>query len=126
VLEGVAFNLSTCVDAFRECGAPVDQVEAIGGGAASDLWLQILADVWGATVHRRSIVEEANSLGAAVTAGVGAGVLADFDVAATLSEVTGEFVPDPERHAAYSARHDVFVDAYRRLEPWFETAKECV
>jgi xylulokinase len=125
VLEGVAFNLATCVDAFRECGAAVDQVDAIGGGAASDIWLQILADVWGATVRRRSVVEEANSLGAAVTAGVGAGVLENFDVAATLSEVTGEFVPDPERHAAYRERHAVFLDAYRRLEPWVETAEVC-
>jgi xylulokinase len=120
VLEGVAFNLATCVGAFRQCGATVDRVDAIGGGAASDAWLQILADVWGATVRRRSIVEEANSLGAAVTAGVGAGVLDGFDVAATLSQVTGEFAPDPARHAAYRERHERFLDAYRRLEPWFD------
>ena len=124
VLEGVAFNLATCVTAFRECGATVDRVDAIGGGAASDVWLQILADVWGANVRRRSIVEEANSLGAAVTAGVGAGVLDGFQVAPTLSEVTGEFQPDPARHAAYLRRHDIFLNAYHRLEPWFDTAQE--
>jgi xylulokinase len=124
VLEGVAFNLATCVGAIRESGATVDRVDAIGGGAASDVWLQILADVWGATVRRRSIVEEANSLGAAVTAGVGAGLLDGFDIAPTLSEVTGEFRPDPARHAAYRQRHAVFLDAYRRLEPWFDTARK--
>ncbi|MCW2898459.1 MAG: xylB [Streptosporangiaceae bacterium] len=124
VLEGVAFNLGTCVGAFRESGAVVDRVDAIGGGAASDVWLQILADVWGATVRRRSIVEEANSLGAAVTAGVGAGVLSGFEVAPTLSEVTGEFRPDPTRHAAYRRRHELFLDAYRRLEPWFDSSEE--
>jgi xylulokinase len=124
VLEGVAFNLGTCVGAFRESGAVVDRVDAIGGGAASDVWLQILADVWGATVRRRTIVEEANSLGAAVTAGVGAGVLGGFDVAPRLSEVTGEFVPDPGRHVAYRRRHEIFLDAYERLEPWFEATGE--
>src|SRR5690606_35824340 len=46
VLEGVAFNLFTCIQAFRESGAVVDRIDAIGGGAASDVWLQILADVW--------------------------------------------------------------------------------
>lgn len=117
VLEGVAFNLATCVSAFRESGAPVDRVDAIGGGAASDVWLQILADVWGATVARRTIVEEANSLGAAVTAGVGAGLLDGFDVASSLTRVTGEFAPVPERHAAYRQQHEVFLDTYRRLEP---------
>jgi xylulokinase len=98
-------------------------VDAIGGGAASDTWLQILADVWGASVRRRSIVEEANSLGAAVTAGVGVGVLPGFEVAPTLSEVTAEFLPDPARHAALRERHEVFLDAYSRLEPWFERTK---
>ncbi|MGI5216075.1 xylulokinase [Plantactinospora sp. CA-290183] len=119
VLEGVAFNLLTCVDAFREHGAAVDRVDAIGGGAASDVWLQILADVWGCPVRRRSIVEEANSLGAAVTAAVGLGLVDDFGVARELSEVTAEFAPDPGRHADYRERHGVFLDAYRRLEPWF-------
>jgi xylulokinase len=120
VLEGVAFNLATCVEAFRSHGAPVDRVDAIGGGAASDTWLQILADVWGATVRRRTVVEEANSLGAAVTAGVGVGLLPDFSTAGSLSEVVAGFEPDPDRHKAYAARLERFTDAYRRLEGWFE------
>lgn len=120
VLEGVAFNLLTCVGAFRENGAQVGRVDAIGGGAASDVWLQILADVWGCPVRRRSIVEEANSLGAAVTAAVGLGLVDSFGVVRGLSEVTAEFTPDLGRHAAYQERHAVFLDAYRRLEPWFE------
>lgn len=122
VLEGVAFNLATCIAAFRESGAPVDRVDAIGGGAASDGWLQIMADVWGCTVRRRTVVEEANSLGAAVTAGVGVGVLPGFSVARDLSEVVAEFSPDAERHAAYGLRHERFLDAYDRLEPWFDGA----
>jgi xylulokinase len=122
VLEGVAFNLGTCVAAFRQAGHPIDRVDAIGGGAASELWLQILADVWGTQVRRRSIVEEANSLGAAVTAAVGIG-LVDFPVARELSEVTATFTPSPDRHAAYQRRHAEFADAYRRLEPWFEEVK---
>ncbi|TDV43104.1 xylulokinase [Actinophytocola oryzae] len=121
VLEGVAFNLATCVTAFREAGIPVDSVDAIGGGAASDLWLRILADVWGATVRRRTIVEEANSLGAAVTTAVAVGLVDDFGVARGLSTVTAEFTPDPGRHTDYRRRHATFADAYRRLEPWFTT-----
>ncbi|MEU6039944.1 xylulokinase [Actinomadura sp. NPDC047616] len=120
VLEGVAFNLHTCVQAFREAGHPVDRVDAIGGGASSDLWLQILADTWGATVRRRRIGEEANSLGAAVTAAVGVGLVPGFEVARDLSEITAEFTPDPARHAEYQRRHASFLDAYQRLESWFE------
>lgn len=120
VLEGVAFNLATCIDAFREQGHAITRVDAIGGGAASDHWLQIMADVWGATVRRRTIVEEANSLGAAVTAGVGVGVLPDFSVARQLSEVVAEFAPDPFAHGLYRRRHQRFLRAYRTLEPWYD------
>jgi xylulokinase len=128
VLEGVAFNLATCLGAFADNGAfgprgtTPERVDAIGGGARSDVWLQILADVWGCTVRRRSIVEEANSLGAAVTAGVGVGAFDGFDVARELSQVTAEFHPDPARSADYERRHAIFLDAYDRLEPWFEQA----
>jgi xylulokinase len=122
VLEGVAFNLATCIGAFREHGQPVDRVDAIGGGAASATWLQILADVWGCTVRRRSVVEEANSLGAAITAGVGVGMFADFSIARELSEVLDVFEPDADRHESYRASHARFVDAYGRLEPWFDQA----
>lgn len=119
VLEGVAFNLLTCLQAFRESGATVDRIDAIGGGAASDVWLQIMADVWGVPVRRRTIVEEANSLGAAVTAAVGLALVDGFGAARGLSEVTAEFIPDAGAHSDYLTRHAVFVDGYASLEPWF-------
>ncbi|WP_253073886.1 FGGY-family carbohydrate kinase, partial [Microbacterium sp. Bi98] len=121
VLEGVAYNLLTCIQAFRESGASIDRIDAVGGGAQSDAWLGILADVWGVPIRRRTIVEEANSLGAAVTGAVGLG-LADFSAARALSEVTAEFTPDAGRHAVHAQRHSRFVGAYAALEPWFAQA----
>lgn len=118
VLEGTAFNLLTCIQAYRESGAVIERIDAVGGGAQSDAYLSVLADVWGVPVRRRTIVEEANSLGAAVTAAVGLG-LADFSAARALSEVTAEFTPDAQKHAAYAQRHARFTDAYTALAPWF-------
>lgn len=118
VMEGVALNLLICLDAFRESGFSAPTVDAIGGGAASDLWLQIMADSWGVTMRRRSVVEEANSLGAAVVGAVGLG-LADFPVARSLSHVTASFEPDAARTETYRQALGVFRDAYDRLEPWF-------
>ncbi|MCE0509866.1 xylulokinase [Microbacterium sp. KKR3/1] len=118
VLEGTAFNLLSCIQAFRESGAVIDRIDAVGGGAQSDVYLSVLADVWGVPVRRRTIVEEANSLGAAVTAAVGLG-LTDFSAARALSEVTAEFTPDAGRHAVYAERHARFADAYTALAPWF-------
>ena len=98
--------------------ATLDRIDAVGGGAQSDAWLSILADIWGVPVRRRTIVSEANSLGAAVTGAVGLG-LTDFSAARSLSEVTAEFTPDPHRHSAYAQRHARFSAAYDALEPWF-------
>jgi xylulokinase len=120
VLEGVAFNLRTCIDAFTENGIPVESVDVIGGGAGSDVWMQVLADVWQVPVRRRTIVSEANSLGAAVTTAVGLGLVDDFGVARTLSTTTAEFLPDAARRDLSSEQHQIFSDAYDRLEPWFD------
>lgn len=120
VLEGVAFNLAVCIDAFRASGSTIDRIDAVGGGAASDAWLQIMADVWGVPVRRRSVVEEANSLGAAVVGAVGLGLVDSFAAARDLSEVTAEFSPEAGRHDDYRRRLERFDEAYEALEPWFE------
>lgn len=122
VLEGVAFNLRSCLMALTAGGATIPAVDVIGGAATSEVWLQVLADVWGIPVHRRSITEEANSLGAAVTALVATGG-ADFDLAKQLSRVTATLEPDAGRAAAYSLAHDTFADAYARLAGWFATRR---
>ena len=118
VLEGVAFNLLTCIQALSENGTRIKQVDVIGGGADSELWLQIFADVWGINVRSRSIVEEANSLGAAVTTLVGLGK-ATFESVKELSHITAEYQPRAELHDAYKKQHKIFLSAYSALEPWF-------
>ena len=119
VMEGVAMNLRVGLLAFEEMGDRIDVVDAIGGGARSDVWLQVFADVWGKTVRRRSLVDEANSLGAAVVAGVGVGLFDDFEVASQLSRVEKTFQPDPGRARRYETRYQQFLDAYERLVPLF-------
>jgi xylulokinase len=120
VMEGVAMNLRVGLLAFEEMGDRIAVVDAIGGGARSDVWLQIFADVWGKTVRRRALVDEANSLGAAVVAGVGVGLFDDFEVASQLSRVEKAFQPDPGRARRYETRYQQFLDAYERLVPLFD------
>jgi len=119
VVEGVAHNLRDCRDALVAAGARIERVQAVGGGARSALWLQILADVLGVPVLRRSLDATANSLGAAVTGLVGLGAQPDFAVVRTLTEVTATF--EPERDPATGEDlHVRFEDARDALLPWFE------
>ncbi|MDA3029985.1 MAG: xylulokinase [Actinomycetota bacterium] len=121
VLEGVAFNLLTCIQAFTDNGVPMKQVDVIGGGAESALWLQIFADIWGVKVRSRSIVEDANSLGAAVTTLVALGK-GEFSMVKQLSTITAEFTPSSQS-LKYQKQHKVFLDGYYKLEEWFNTRK---
>jgi xylulokinase len=121
VMEGVAFNLRTCLLAFHENGISIDRIDAVGGGAASDEWMQVLADVWAVPVRRRSLIE-ANTLGAAIVGGVAIGVLPSFDVATALSSVEATFPPNFERSATLAKRYARFMDAYARLEPFFDAS----
>jgi xylulokinase len=120
VVEGVAFNLYTGLRAFTENGADIRHVDAIGGGANSAPLLQIFADVWGVRVRRLALVDEATSIGAAVVGGVGVGLFDGFDVARRAAGQHAPATPDPDAHARYAAAHELFMDAYRRLEPWFD------
>ena len=121
VLEGVAFNLLTCIQAFTDNGVPIDQVDVIGGGAESALWLQIFSDIWGVKVRSRSIVEDANSLGAAVTTLVALGK-GEFSMVKQLSTITAEFNPSSDSKK-YVRQHEIFLDGYNKLEDWFNTRK---
>jgi xylulokinase len=73
VLEGVAFGLRDGLDLMTAAGMPAPaQIRASGGGTASALWRQILADVLDAEIATVSTTEGA-AYGAGLLAGVGAG-----------------------------------------------------
>jgi len=120
-LEGVALNLGLILAAFREAGAALESMRVIGGGARSATWRAILADVFELPLCRPTLLAEATALGAAVAGGVAVGLWPDYGVAAELAPAEGAEEPDPERVAAYRRLGELFFDAYRRLEPWYDS-----
>jgi xylulokinase len=78
VMEGVAFELRWVLEEIREAGLAIDEMRMVGGAAKSPLWPSIVADVTGTPVVLPA-VREAASRGAAILAGVGAGVFRDAD-----------------------------------------------
>ena len=120
VLEGVAFNLYTGLLAFVENGTPIDAVDAIGGAANSRLLLRIYADVWGVPVTSRNLVDEATAVGAAIVGGVGVGIFDDFAVAGRFSHDLSTQAPELGTHERYRREYALFMEAYARLEPWFD------
>jgi xylulokinase len=80
ILEGVAFSLKDTLTIFKELGIPAKAIRVGGGGARSPLWRQIQADVYGQSVATVQ-AEEGAAYGAALLAGVGAGVWPSVDAA---------------------------------------------
>ena len=81
VLESLTCEIARCIADMEACNIPVQTIVAVGGGANSPLWLQMIADATGRAVHV-SDSHEASSLGAAMSAAVGIGWYADFASAA--------------------------------------------
>ncbi len=119
VLEGVAFNLYGVFEAMSESVRPIESIDAVGGGAKGDVWLQLMADTWGVPIRRRTIVDEANSLGAAIIGAVAVGLVDDWSAARELSEVEAVFEPDDAGHERAIAGYRRFIDLYERLRTWF-------
>lgn len=113
VLEGVTFSLRDSFTIFEELGVPVSSIRIGGGGARSPLWQQIQADVYGRPVEK-VIVDEGAAYGAAILAGVGAGVWPNVDEAAdALVRTDVAASPDSESCAVMNDQYN----AYRRLYP---------
>jgi len=121
VLEGVIMNLAIILDAMREQGVEVSEMRVIGGGAKGAVWRQMMADIYGCEILKPTLVDEATSLGAAVTGGVGVGLFPDFSVTERLVEIEDRCWPNEANRATYARLRDVFEKYYQALEPVFNT-----
>jgi len=113
ILEGVAFSLKDTLTIFKELRIPVRAIRVGGGGARSSLWRQIQADVYGQAVETVQ-AEEGAAYGAALLAGVGAGVWPSVDAACdAVVHVAKRTAPDEK---AIRVMQEAYVH-YRRIYP---------
>jgi xylulokinase len=125
VLEGVTYGLRDSLELMRALGLSIEQVRASGGGARSALWRQVLADVFDAEIVTVKVTEGA-AYGAALLAGVGAGVFRDVaDACQRAVQVTGRTQPGPAV-ATYADYYPRYRALYPALAPEFEAMAEVV
>jgi xylulokinase len=117
VLEGVAYGLRDSLEILRALGCRLDVGRASGGGARSDLWLEIAASVLGLPLERTA-AEEGAAYGAALLGGVAGGVFADVDEAvAACVRVRDGVEPNPAWEPVYAEGYDRYRALYPALEP---------
>ncbi len=113
VMEGVTFSQRQNLDIFSEMGVGVSDMAACGGGARSPLWRQMLSNVYGCPVHTIAS-DEGPALGAAILAGVGAGVYPSVEAGCEAAVKRG-IVQQPDRENA--ERYEPYYQLYRELYP---------
>ncbi|MGE5604055.1 MAG: xylulokinase [Nitrososphaerales archaeon] len=115
VLEGVAFQMRANLAVTQAVAGPVKEAIVFGGGAKSPLWREIIADVIGLPLAWTPSVETA-SLGAAMLAGLGAGVFTSFDDARSrMVGLAARREPDPQAVAEYDEWYRAYGAAEARL-----------
>ncbi len=126
VMEGVAYGLRDSLEILRELKLEIKQVRASGGGARSPLWRQMQADINGVEMVTIN-VDEGPAFGAALLAGVGAGIYRSVEEAAQETiRVTNSTSPDPRNTALYDKYYRLYRSLYPLLKDKFRQVSDLI
>lgn len=116
VLEGVAFGLRDSLEVARSLGINIERTKICGGGAKSNLWKRIIANVLNLTVETVEN-EEGPSFGGAILAAVGCGEYDSVEEAAeSIVKVKDRIEPNAEIAAKYESKYRIFKRLYPSLK----------
>lgn len=119
LLEGVVFGLKDSLTILTEMNLDIDEIRVSGGGSQSDLWCQIMADIFGIKVCRVN-TKDSSAMGACILAKVGSNPdQSVVDVCKEWIKVTDTFTPNPAKSLMYKKRYKAYQQLYIRLKDWF-------
>jgi xylulokinase len=112
VLEGITFSLRESIEILRSAGKKIEKIVSIGGGARSELWLQIQADIFNAQVVRLKS-EQGPAMGAAMLAAAGLGWYSSLKAcAAQFLAPAASYEPTPEKVKLYNELYSLYQEVY--------------
>ncbi len=126
IMEGVTYSLRDSLEILKELKIPVKQIRASGGGARSQLWRQMQADIFNSEIVTIN-AKEGPAFGVALLAGVGTGVYNSVEEAcsATIKTVT-RLEPVSENLKRYDDYYNIYRDLYGALKTHFGRVTEVV
>ena len=120
VYEGVAYNIKWALKVVEKLIGKQDVINIIGGGANSNIWCQILADVLEREINQVSEPALAGARGSAVVAMVGLKIIKDFSEAIPMIKVNRAFKPNLENKKIYDKLFGEFLKIYKRNKNMFK------
>jgi xylulokinase len=113
VLEGDAYHKRWMLEAVEKNVLRQETLRFVGGGAQSEQWAQILADVTGRNIEVVTQPQNAGAMGAALTCVVGLG-LSDWEKASKMVRLKKQYSPLPENLGVYERQYEIFKQLYHQ------------
>ena len=123
VLECATLYFVDSLERLKTLGIETSQFIATGGGAKSDAWLQLKADILGIPFIRLKQTE-CSLVGAAVIAGLACGLWdSPTEAAALFAQPAAVFEPNAQTHARYQEKHQLYSELYPSLKHYLSTCR---
>lgn len=122
IMESATYYFADSIESLDRVGISVKEIVATGGGAKSDRWLQIKADILGIPFTRLKITE-GSVLGAAMLAGISTGRFSAKEAVDIFVKKDRSFLPDSRRHESYRERIEVYRKLYKANREIFSELK---
>jgi xylulokinase len=119
LLEGVTYGMRDAIEIMKQMNIPITQIRASGGGARSDFWRHLQADIYGAPIVLTNAVE-GPAYGVALLAGVGTGAFSSVEQAckASIRQMI-KIAPDKKLGTIYDRHYAVYRELYYDLKERF-------
>jgi len=123
VYEGIGYNLRWILENYKEdYGFECNNLRIIGGGALTNSWMQIIADITGKSFGVVKNTRNAGALGAAVVAMIGLGHLKGFSDVKNFVQIEKAYTPNPKNKAIYDKLFLDYKNIYQGLEKAYKVA----
>ena len=121
IMEGVTYGMKQIGDSIlRMKPMQMDRIIVSGGGSYSNLWRQILSDIFQLPVYTVSGAKEGGAYGACMVGGVGAGIWKNLDEACSLMKTVTENQPNPANKAVYEEMYGIYDEMVPTLKKQFD------
>ncbi len=120
VYEGVAYNIKWALIYIEKLVGKSDEIKCIGGGAKSDIWCQILADILERKIIQTDLPDLAAAKGSAIISMVALGIIKNFSEATQLIKVRKTFTPNTANEKVYNKLFNEYRNIYKKNKEMFK------
>ncbi len=120
MIEGITMNINWALETVENLFKASEHVRIIGGGASSDLWCQLIADMTGKVIQRMSDYSHAGAKGMALLSSHALGHLPSIQAIRDQIQIEKEFHPETGTHQMYRKLYKEFKNIYSQNRAWFK------